>query len=146
MCYKSKNFFDFYLKWNFWQYFFKLVILKNAVGIILRSFLIFVALMFSLSSVYASDYVSNKDFNDAIKSGNVEFVRENISKVENVNSDDCFLCTAIDKKQNEILDILFKKCDPNAPETTLLPLYCALVVKNNYAVDKLLEALCDYRW
>lgn len=109
----------------------------------MRSFLIFVVLMFSLSSVYASDYVSNKDFNDAIKSGNVEFVRENISKVENVNSDDCFLCTAIDKKQNEILDILLEKCDPNAPETTLLPLYCALVVKNNYAVDKLLEAGAD---
>ena len=109
----------------------------------MRSFLIFVALMFSLSSVYASDYVSNKDFNDAIKSGNVEFVRENISKVENVNSDDCFLCTAIDKKQNEILDILLEKCDPNAPETTLLPLYCALAVKNNYAVDKLLEAGAD---
>ena len=109
----------------------------------MRSFLVFLALLLSLSSVYANDFVSDREFNDAIKSGNVEFVRENISKVENVNSNECFLCTAIDKKQNEILDILLEKCDPNAPETTLLPLYCALVVKNNYAVDKLLEAGAD---
>lgn len=109
----------------------------------MRSLLVFVALMLSLSGVYANDYVSDKDFNDAIKSGNVEFVKENISKVENINSDECFLCTAIDKKQNEILDLLLEKCDPNAPESTLFPLYCALVVRNNYAVDKLLEAGAD---
>ena len=109
----------------------------------MKSFVVFLAFLLTMSSVYACDYVSDKDFNNAIKSGNVEFVRNNISKVKNINSETCFLCTAIGKKQNEILDILLEKWDPNAPESALLPLYAALVDKNNYAVDKLLEAGAD---
>lgn len=109
----------------------------------MRKILIFGLLLLFIQPAFTETFVSDKDFNNAIKSGNIEFVKENISKVENIDSDECFLCTAIDKKQNDILDILLKKCDPNCPDSLLLPLYGALVSNNNYAVDKLLEAGAD---
>ena len=109
----------------------------------MKSFVIFISLLLTMSSVYANVYVSDREFNNAIKSGNIEFVKANMSKVKNINSDICFLCTAIEKKQNDILDVLLEKCDPNSPESALLPLYGALVSKNNYAVDKLLAAGAD---
>ena len=33
-----------------------------------------------MSSVYANVYVSDREFNNAIKSGNIEFVKANMSK------------------------------------------------------------------
>ena len=64
----------------------------------MRKFLIFGLLLLFIQPAFTETFVSDKDFNNAIKSGNIEFVKENISKVENIDSDECFLCTAIAKK------------------------------------------------
>lgn len=88
--------------------------------------------------------INDKDFNQAIKQGNIEFIEQNISKIEDLDSGYCFLCTAAEKKQDKILDLLLaNNANPDCPASTISPLYTALVYDNTYAIQKLLEAGAD---
>lgn len=109
-----------------------------------RLFLLFIFCFLLASNALADEIITDKEFNLSIKNGDIDFVRENISKIKDINSSTCFLCSAARKKQNEILDLLLEnKADPNCPKSTVAPLYSALVYDNNYAVEKLLNKGAD---
>ncbi len=109
----------------------------------MKKLLIVSALIILASSAYGAEQnvCTNREFTNAIKKGNIEFVKENVSNLKDINDASCFLCTAVEKKQDKVLDVLLEaKADPDCPNCMVSPLYTALVYKNNYAVEKLLSA------
>lgn len=110
----------------------------------MKKFVVLLGILLSFQAVFAGENVSDGKFYKAVKNGDCEFVKENITKLKDINSSECFLCAAAQFKQNEILNILLEnKADPDCPKSSLLPLYTALIYHNNYAVDKLLKSGAD---
>lgn len=110
----------------------------------MKKLIILLLMVFMGSVAFAKADCSDSSFTKAVKNGDTTFVKENISKIENINSPACFLCSAAMKKQNEVLDILIEnKADVNCPNSSVSPLYAAVVFNNNYAVEKLLKAGAD---
>lgn len=106
----------------------------------MKKIFILSALLLCTACVSYSEEISCKDFNKAIKKGNVEFIKQNIKNVSDINDESCFLCTAAENKQDEILDILLEnKANPDCPKSSISPLYTAVVFDNNYAIEKLLQ-------
>ena len=106
----------------------------------MKKIFILSALLLCSACVSYSEEISCKDFNKAIKKGNVEFIKQNIKNVSDINDESCFLCTAAENKQDEILDILLEnKANPDCPKSSISPLYTAVVFDNNYAIEKLLQ-------
>lgn len=98
-------------------------------------------LTLSINTAFADDIVTNKKFNAAVKNGDLEFVKANIKNLENINSATCFLCTAAEKNQDDILNLLLENnANPDCPDSKISPLYTAVVFNNNYAVEKLLTS------
>ncbi len=110
----------------------------------MKKFLMILSLVCLLSPAYADEMCSSQSFYNAIKKGDIDFVKENVSKVEDINDPRCFLCAAAQYKQNEILDILLdNKADVNCPESSFAPVYSAIYYENHNALEKLLKAGAD---
>lgn len=86
-------------------------------------------------------------FNQAIKNGDIEVVKNYLKAGFNPNKTyfgNAIICTAIQKKQNDMLDFLLKNgATPNNFKSQIPPLYYAVIKNNPYAVDSLLKAGAD---
>ena len=115
---------------------------------ILLGTLLFVSIISINQIAFAIDgNVRVNVFNRAIKNGNIEKVQEYINKGFDPNETylgGAVICTAIQKRQNEMLDFLLANgANANNPKSQVQPLYYAVAKKNPYAVEKLLLAGAD---
>ncbi len=100
------------------------------------------------ASAFAEEQIIKKPrvnvFNRAVKNGDINKVRKYINAGFNPNETymaASILCTAIERKQNAMLDFLLANgATADNPKSHPQPLYYAVVRKNPYAVEKLLNA------
>ncbi len=124
---------------------------------LISCFILLCILLINTIPVFASTRSNKKPttkmLSRAIKNGDINKVAIYLDAGANPNGVDKIqylmwgtpiIGMAIDKKENEILDLLLKKgADPNPSTKLLQPLIFATMKRNSYAVEKLLQAGSD---